>query len=384
MKFLLFNFAFSCCDAIFGKTILSHRFNIAPNNALPGKLKSNRQEVKARGGQLHVYATIAHQQWGKIRMDLLRRRILAAGSAAGLAFALPSAFGRAPLAGNQGISIHRMKLGEFEVTTMLDGYLDIPPVLLQGDPELVKQLLANAGLPGAPIRLPVNTFLVNTGAKLVMIDTGGAKMLGPTAGRLPQCLAQAGIEAGQIDEVYITHMHGDHLHGAVTPEGARMFPNATVRVAKPDLDYWGSAEVEGKAPADQRGRFAAAKRAIAAYGDRLVTFTLGDELTPGIRSVPAAGHTPGHSCYMVQSGAARLLLLGDAIHVAPVQFPRPEITIGFDWDQPAARAARLKMFEMAAKENMLISAVHVAFPGIGRLRATGTGFAFDPLPWQLF
>lgn len=316
-------------------------------------------------------------------MDVRRRRIIAAGGAAGLALALPG-FAAAPLAGSQGISVHRMRLGEFEVATLLDGFIDIPPIVLQTDPEVVKQMLASAGLGSSAIRIPVNTFLVNTGAKLVLIDAGGAKMLGPTAGRLPQALAQAGIDPGQIDEVYITHMHGDHLHGAVTPEGARMFPNAVLRVARLDVEYWANPAVEAQAPENQKARFVAAKRAVAAYGDRLVPFELGAELTPGIRSVPAAGHTPGHSCYMLQSGGARLLLLGDAIHVAPVQFPRPEVTVGFDWQQPQAREVRRQLFAMAARENILVGGVHLAFPGIGRLRAVGDGFAFDPLPWQLY
>jgi glyoxylase-like metal-dependent hydrolase (beta-lactamase superfamily II) len=316
-------------------------------------------------------------------MNPLRRRMLAAGSLAGLAAALP-AFAKAPMAGSQGLGVHRMKLGEFEVTTLLDGYIDVPPAVLIGDPELLKQMLANAGLGSSAIRLPVNTFLVNTGEKLVLIDAGGARMLGPTAGRLPQALAQAGIDPAQIDEVFITHMHGDHLHGTVTPEGARMFPNAVLRIARLDVEYWGSPAVEAAAPENQKARFVAAKRAIAAYGDRLQPFELGAQLTPGITSVAAAGHTPGHSCYMVQSGNARLLLLGDAMHVAPVQFPRPEITVGFDWNQPMARAARKQLFDLAARENILIGAVHVTFPGIGRLRAVNDGYAFDPLPWQLF
>jgi len=316
-------------------------------------------------------------------MDPLRRRILAAAGLAGLGIAAP-ALAKAPLAAGQSLGVHRMKLGDFEVTTLLDGYLDVPPTVLIGDPELLKQLLSSAGLGSGAIRLPVNTFLVNTGEKLVLIDAGGARMLGPTAGRLPLALAQAGIEPAQIDEVYITHMHGDHLHGTVTPEGAKLFPNAVLRIARADVDYWGSAAVEAAAPDNQKGRFVAAKRAIAAYGDRLQPFELGAQLTPGITSVAAAGHTPGHSCYMVQSGNARLLLLGDTMHVAPVQFPRPEITVAFDWEQPRARAARKQLFDMAAKENILIGAVHVSFPGIGRLRAVGEGYAFDPLPWQLY
>jgi len=278
-----------------------------------------------------------------------------------------------------------MALGSFEVTTVLDGFIELPTAVLQGDAELIKRTMQAGGLAMAPIRTAVNCFLVNTGAKLVMIDCGGARMLGPTAGRMPQALAQLGIDAGQVDEVYVTHMHGDHLHGAVTPEGARMFPNAVVRIAKLDVDYWASPAVEAAAPENQKGRFVAAKRAVAAYGERLQPFELGAELTPGIRSVPAVGHTPGHSCYLVSSGEAKLLLLGDTMHVGPVQFARPDITVMFDFRQDQARARRQELFEMAVKEDMLVGAVHLPFPAIGKLRnREGGGFAYDPLPWQLY
>jgi glyoxylase-like metal-dependent hydrolase (beta-lactamase superfamily II) len=315
-------------------------------------------------------------------MNLSRRTVLSSLSA----LAAPSvAWAAAPMIGGQQISIHRMKLGAFEVTTLLDGYIDVPTGVLQGDAAHIREHLESAGQKmDAPIRLPVNTFLVNTGSKLVLIDAGGAKMLGPTAGRFAQCLAAAGHTLDQIDEVYITHMHGDHLHGTVTPEGGRLFPNAIVRIAKADVDYWGSAQVEAAAPDNQKGRFVAAKRAIAAYGDRIRPFELGAELTPGIRSVSAIGHTPGHSCYMVESNGQKLLLLGDLMHVAAVQFPRPEITVGFDWDQNTARGARKALFEQVAKEKILVGAVHVAFPGIGALRQAGGGYMFDPIPWQLF
>jgi glyoxylase-like metal-dependent hydrolase (beta-lactamase superfamily II) len=315
-----------------------------------------------------------------------RRHFLRHSLAAACTLAAPPLFAKAPLGGGTAVSAHRMKLGAFEVTTLLDGYIDLPPAILLGDQELVKRHLEAAGLWGSPIRTAVNAFLVNTGDKLVMIDCGGAKMLGPTAGRMPQALAQVGISPADVDEVYITHMHGDHLHGAVTPEGAKLFPNAVLRIAKADVDYWANPAVEAAAPDNQKGRFVAAKRAVAAYGDRLQPFELGAELTPGIRSVAATGHTPGHSCYLVTSGTAQLLLLGDSLHVAPVQFPRPEITVGFDFNQDAARARRRELFEMAVKNNMLIGAVHLPFPGIGRLRAgsNASGFVYEPLPWQLF
>lgn len=313
-----------------------------------------------------------------------RRRFLRHGALAACAAAMPIAFAKAPLGGGTAVSAHRMKLGNFEVTTLLDGYIDLPPTVLQGDPELVKSHLEAAGLWGSPIRTAVNSFLVNTGDKLVMVDCGGAKMLGPTAGRMPAALAQIGIDPGMVDEVYITHMHGDHLHGAVTPEGARMFPNAVLRIAKADVDYWANPQVEAAAPDNQKGRFVAAKRAVAAYGDRLQPFELGAELTPGIRSVAAVGHTPGHSCFLVSSGSAKMLLLGDTLHVAPVQFPQPQVTVGFDHDQALARGRRRELFDMAVKENMLIAAVHLPFPGVGRLRSKDSGYTFEALPWQLY
>jgi glyoxylase-like metal-dependent hydrolase (beta-lactamase superfamily II) len=308
----------------------------------------------------------------------------AAAAASGLVGLSTPAWGKAALAGGSVVSAHRMKLGEFEVITLLDGFIEILSSVLLGDGDLIKRHLEAAGIWGSPIRTPVNCFLVNTGDKLVMVDCGGARMLGLKAGRMPLALAQAGYDAAQVDEVYITHMHGDHLHGAVTPEGARMFPNAVLRIARLDVEYWGSPKVEAAAPENQKWRFMAAKRAMAAYGDRLQTFELGQELTPGIRSVAADGHTPGHSCYMVTSGTARLLLLGDTIHVAPVQFPRPEITVSFDFDADKARSRRRELFDMVAKENVLVGAVHLPFPGIGRLRSKDSGFTYEPLPWQMY
>jgi glyoxylase-like metal-dependent hydrolase (beta-lactamase superfamily II) len=317
-------------------------------------------------------------------VSIQRRQILQAASATAFSVTVPGAIARAPMANAQVMSVHRMKVGNFEVTTILDGFIEADPRLLNASQDMVKSLLEAAQLPYGPVRIPVNTFLVNTGEKLVLIDTGGARMIGPNAGKLSQGLAAAGVALDQIDEVYITHMHGDHLHGAVTPEGAALFPNAVLRVGKPDVDFWTSAENEAAAPPEQRARFGAAKRAKAAYGDRLKPFALGEELTPGIRSVPAVGHTPGHSCYLIQSGTAKLLAIGDLIHIAPVQFKHPEVTIAFDWQQPTARGARQEIFDMVARENIAIAAVHLPFPGVGQLRKEGAGYVYTPMSWRLF
>ena len=319
---------------------------------------------------------------------LARRRFVAGGATSAamtlLPALIPAAAGKAPIAGSQVISIHRMKLGAFEITSMLDGYLDRAPNILHGDQALVKSLLSAGGWSTELMRLPVVTFLLNTGDKLILFDAGAANLMGPSVGRLPQCLAAAGVDPAQVDEVYITHMHPDHMHGVVKPDGSRLFPNAVIRIHKNDLNHWANPEVQNKAPESQAPRFLPAKRATAAYGDRIKAFEHGEELSPGVRAMEALGHSPGHSCFMVQSGAARLLVIGDTVHVAPVQFPRAEITVIMDGDPDRARSMRKSIFDMVIAQGIPIAGAHLPFPGVGRLRREGGGFAFDVVPWQLF
>jgi len=317
-------------------------------------------------------------------MNRSRRRFLLGGIAAGLSLAERTVFAKAPMAGIQVSSVHRMKLGNFEVTTLLDGYVDSDPKLMAADPELIATLLEAAHLPNGPIRLSVNAFLINTGEKLVLIDSGAAKLMGPNLGRLPESFATAGVDRAQVDEVLITHMHGDHIGGVVTSQGNLLCPNAQLRMAKADYDFWTSAENEAKEKPERKLRFVASKRAVGAYGDRVKPFNPGEEIVPGIRSIAAVGHTPGHTCYMIQSSNARMLAIGDLLHIRPVQFSRPEVTIAYDSDPDRARATRRIVLDMAARENLIIAAAHLPFPGLGYVRKKGASYSFDPLPWQLF
>jgi glyoxylase-like metal-dependent hydrolase (beta-lactamase superfamily II) len=155
-------------------------------------------------------------------------------------------------------------------------------------------------------------------------------------------------------------------------------------MAKADYDFWTSAENEAKEKPERKLRFVASKRAVAAYGDRVKPFNPGEEIVPGIRSIAAVGHTPGHTCYMIQSSNARMLAIGDLLHIRPVQFSRPEVTIAYDSDQDRARATRRIVLDMAARENLIIAAAHLPFPGLGYVRKKGASYAFDPLPWQHF
>ena len=241
-----------------------------------------------------------------------------------------------------------------------------------------KLLLAAAYLK-APVETSVNGYLVNTGSKLVLIDTGAAKLFGPTLGKLVANLKASGYQPEQIDEIYITHMHADHVGGLM--DGERMvFPNATIRADAKESGYWLNQANLDAAPADAKGFFQGAMASMNAYvaAGKFKAFDGDTDLLPGIRAIAARGHTPGHANYVVESKGQRLVVWGDLMHVAAVQFMHPEVTIQFDSDPKAAAPQRKKAYANAAKEGYFVAVAHVAFPGIGQLRADGRGYRWVP------
>jgi glyoxylase-like metal-dependent hydrolase (beta-lactamase superfamily II) len=302
--------------------------------------------------------------------------------AATLSLALWSAFAgaAAPMAGTNAPAFSRMMLGAFEVTVLGDGTVDLPvDQLLSEKPETTKRTLAAAHLT-TPLETSVNAYLINTGSKLVLIDTGAGAFFGPTLGKLLANLKAAGYEAGQVDEIYLTHMHPDHLGGLVSNNSA-VFPNAVVRADQRDAAYWLSEERLAQAPAAAKGFFQNAKTALGPYvaAGRFAPFSGEQTLLPGVRATTSYGHTPGHISYLLESEGKKLLLVGDLIHVAAVQLDKPGVTIAFDVDAKAAAATRGKAFGQAAREGTLVGASHLQFPGLGRLRADGEGFRWLPV-----
>ncbi|MYM98185.1 MBL fold metallo-hydrolase [Duganella vulcania] len=296
--------------------------------------------------------------------------------AAALAFAASApAFAAAPMAGTNAPGFFRVMLGDFEVTAISDGTVDLPmDKLLQQPQAKTDQELARAYL-ATPLETSVTGYLVNTGTKLVLIDTGAGNLFGPTLGKLLANLKASGYQPEQVDEVLITHMHPDHV-GGLAANGQAAFPNATVRADRHDADYWLSQANMDKAPADSKGFFQGAMASVGPYAasQHLKPFDGATEITPGIRAVTSYGHTPGHISYLVESKGKKLLVVGDLIHAGAVQFDHPEVTIGFDSDPKAAAAARRQLFTAAAKDGTLIGAAHLPFPGLGHLRSNGKAY----------
>ncbi len=301
----------------------------------------------------------------------------------GLFLVLPSgrdARAGAPPVKTQGPGFYRMMIGDFEVTALSDGTFDLrlSELLTNTTPEKIDAALARSYLKD-PVETSVNAFLINTGAKLVLIDAGAGSFFGPTVGKLVTNLAAAGYRPEQIDEVYITHMHGDHLGGVLSGDQAT-FPSATVRVDQRDADFWLSQANLDAAPQEAKGRFQNAMAAIKPYqaAGKFKPFDGDTDLTPGIKAIATPGHTPGHSVYAVESHGHRLVLWGDLMHAAAVQFPEPAVTIRFDSDSNAAAAQRKAQYVDAAQRGYWVASAHLSFPGIGHLRADGSGYDWVP------
>ena len=306
-----------------------------------------------------------------------------AGSLLMLSFS-PMAQAAAPQVKTQAPGFYRMMLGDFEVTALFDGTLDLEPkkLLTNTTQEQVGKLL-DRGFEKDAVPTSVNGYLINTGSKLVLVDTGAGGLFGPTLGNLQANLKAAGYQPDQVDDVLITHMHGDHVGGLVQ-DGKLVFPNATIHAGQEDADFWLNKANLEKASAEMKGFFQGAMASLNPYVEagKFKGMKGGTELAPGIKAVPAHGHTPGHNIYVVESKGQKLVLWGDLMHVAAVQFAQPQVTISFDVDSKPAAVERKKAYADAAKGRYLVGSAHLPFPGLGHVRAEGKGYVWVPVDYQ--
>ena len=310
-------------------------------------------------------------------------RGLAATLATSLAL-LGSAHAGAPQVKTQAPGYYRLMVGEFEITALSDGTVALPvdKILVHTTPAKVAKAFAAQGL-ALPAETSVNGYLVNTGAKLVLVDTGAAGLFGPTLGKLVDNLKAAGYQPEQVDEIYITHFHPDHVGGLMNGEQI-VFPNAVVRADQKDVDFWLSKTNFAAAPAEAKGFFQGAMASLNPYiaAGKFKPFDGDTELVPGVRSHASHGHTAGHNTYVIESQGQKLVLWGDLMHVGAVQFADPSITIQFDTDQKTAAVQRKAAFADAAKNGYLVAAAHLSFPGIGHVQTQGKGYSFTPVNYS--
>lgn len=311
------------------------------------------------------------------------RTALSAAMLLGGALALSPAHAAAPMAKTSAPGYYRMMLGDFEVTALSDGThaLDVNQLLDPAKASTVQQSLQAADQPSS-YEWSFNGYLINTGSKLVLIDTGAGATMGSDLGKLAGRIKAAGYTPEQVDEIYITHMHLDHVGGLVA-DGKAVFPNAIVHAGKADADFWLSKAQRDKAPADAREFFDVAQKSLGPYvkAGHFKPIAGDVELLPGIHSISLSGHTPGHTGYSIESKGQKLLVWGDTLHVQNVQFAHPDVSIKFDSDVAAAEKSRERILADAAKGGYLVAGAHIAFPGIGHIAADGAGYRWLPVSY---
>jgi glyoxylase-like metal-dependent hydrolase (beta-lactamase superfamily II) len=278
--------------------------------------------------------------------------------------------------------VYRRRIGEIVVTAVSDGYLDASYEFLRNiEPAEAERLLRDAHRP-APPRISVNAFVIHSGGRVALVDTGSADSMGPTLGHMPKHLAAAGIEPASIDTILLTHMHPDHSNGLTGPDGAARFPHVELVVSERDVDHWHDDAAMASATERQKLRFFRwAREQIKPYQGRRRDAR--GEVFPGVTALPLPGHTPGHTGYLVASNGEQLLIWGDIVHVPDVQTRRPDVFMEPDTDPQAAVAARRRVFDMVATDRLLAAGMHMHFPGFLNLnRRPGGGYELVPELWD--
>ncbi|WP_235962912.1 MBL fold metallo-hydrolase [Ruegeria haliotis] len=313
-------------------------------------------------------------------VQITRRQVLGSAAMAATAATLPAvASAKAPLATGQAPGFYRRKVGDAQVTALLDGYIDVAHGFWVGiETATVEDLVAKAGLPANDsIRIGITSYLINQGDRLVLVDTGSADFFGPTAGKFLSALAAAGYTPDQVDDILVTHMHPDHT-GALVDNGAAVFPNAQIHIGGLEFDYWTSTTEQSNAPDFAKPWFDAAIGVKKAYGDQVNVFTGTADVIPGFTPVPLYGHTPGHTGYRLSTDGEDLLIWGDACGVASVQFEHPEAGLAFDVDGATGKVTRANLLDMASGDGVLVASAHLPFPTFGRVHRAGGAYDWQP------
>lgn len=315
---------------------------------------------------------------------LTRRAVAKAGLGLFATGAIPATVAaQTPAPEAEPMSLYQTRLGRFRLTALMDGLAPLTRQHFFGEDEaLIDGALSAFGVPATDMSVPLNVYLLQSRDETILIDAGmGAfDLLGPGFGHIIAGLRAVGLGPDDITKIVVTHAHPDHVGGLIS-EGRAVFETAELVIADREYTFWTDAANYARAPEGMRPLFDMARSALAPYADRLVVVQNRAEVGPGLTLELSPGHTPGHSILHLDGGDQELLFIADTVHNAELHTALPQTGFGFDSDPAEAATARLRVFDRAASDQILIAGAHIHFPGFGRFTRTGDAYRYLPASW---
>jgi glyoxylase-like metal-dependent hydrolase (beta-lactamase superfamily II) len=278
----------------------------------------------------------------------------------------------------------RFQLGDAVLTVVSDGHLEIPAdgLGVNADPEEVKTFLESYFLSTELNYSHTNHLVIELGEAKVLVDVGSGNRFQPTAGRLMDNLSAAGIDAGTITHVVITHAHPDHVWGIRDDFDEAILPDAAYFIGGTERDFWLQDGLASSVPTEMQQFVVGAVNSLNVEGAEWTPVMDGSEIVPGVRVIDSPGHTMGHMSVVVESQGQQLIALGDSMNHAWMSTARPDWVSGFDMDAAQTVATRRRLLDMAATDRMAVLGYHFPFPGVGHVARAGDDYRFVPALWQ--
>ena len=326
-------------------------------------------------------------------MELTRRHVFAGAAMVAAAPLLPSkpAEAAAPPADKQAPSFYRYKVGDILVTVVSDGRSTFPleeSLITNAKKAEVSDALGKAFLPRDTFTVHYAPLVINTGGKVVVIDTGNGPAMKVNskgaAGQFLDNMGAAGFDPKAVDMVVISHFHGDHVNGLLTADGTPAFPNAEVLVPAAEWKFWMDEGEMSRAPAGRMQNLFKNNRRVFDEGlKRKVTpYEWGKEAAPGLLAVDTIGHTPGHTSYVLSSGSGKVFIQSDVTNNPNPFATHPEWHLSFDQDADVAEKTRRRVYDMVVAEKLQLQGFHYPFPGLATLEKDGSGYRVIPAAWN--